>query len=144
MGSIIAAKLAAMHPHRILSLTFGGLAPDPAFVAPPPGTPPPPLPEPTPEELEEVMRRTDPQAIAALMSSMSQLAMTSEELQDLEVPLLAVVGSNDPLRATADAFVRVKPNMKVLVIEGATHSGTESAQRDPAFAAAVREFVTAN
>lgn len=60
------------------------------------------------------------------------------------MPLLAVVGSADPRVANVDALKHLKPEVKVVLIDGAMHLGAAGAQGRPEFAAAVREFVMAH
>lgn len=141
MGAMIAGRFVADHAARALSVVFGGLAPDPAFVAPVPGAPPPPLPEPTPEELVEIKARTDPEAIEAIIPSFRTLALTDEEIASLDLPMLAIIGSEDPLIFTVDAFAKARPAMEVLVIDGAKHSGPTGAQAHPDFIAELRRFL---
>ena len=57
------------------------------------------------------------------------------------MPLLAVVGSADGVKPDVDAFKRQKPELKLVVIEGAGHAGATSR---PEFKAAVREFLLAH
>ena len=54
------------------------------------------------------------------------------------MPLLAVVGSADPIKAGVDAFKQLKPELTVIVIDGATHSGARGAPGRPEFAAGSR------
>ena len=57
------------------------------------------------------------------------------------MPLLAVVGSADGVKPGVDAFKRLKPELKLVVIEGAGYVGVTNRRE---FAAAVREFVIAH
>ena len=62
----------------------------------------------------------------------------------IAAPMLAVVGSADPIKAGVDAFKRVAPSVQVLVIDGATHSGPRGAPGRPEFVAAVHDFLAAH
>jgi hypothetical protein len=62
----------------------------------------------------------------------------------LRMPLLAVVGSADPIKAGVDAFKGLKPELTVIVIDGATHSGARGAPGRPEFASAVHDFLAAH
>ena len=54
---------------------------------------------------------------------------------------LGIVGSRDPLQAAVREVQKLRPDMKVVVIEGATHGGSSGAPRRPEFVAALREFL---
>lgn len=60
------------------------------------------------------------------------------------MPLLAVIGSADPIKAGVDAFKRLMPTLNVVVIDGATHSGVRGAPARPEFRDAVHDFLTAH
>jgi hypothetical protein len=47
--------------------------------------------------------------------------VTLAEIRALRMPLLAVIGSPDPIKARVAAFKAIKPDLKVVVIKGATH-----------------------
>ncbi|MBI3491639.1 MAG: hypothetical protein HY047_07665 [Acidobacteria bacterium] len=66
------------------------------------------------------------------------------QVRALRMPLLAVVGSADPLKVGVDAFKTVMPSLNVVVIVGATHSGARGAPARPEFAAAVHDFLAAH
>ncbi len=72
--------------------------------------------------------------------------VTDAELATVQVPVLAVVGSADPALAGVNELKGVMPSLKVVVIEGATHSSANErgAARRPEFVNAIREFVAAH
>ncbi len=63
----------------------------------------------------------DPKALAAVIRSMGELAVTEDELRANTVPTLSVVGTEDPLRAGVDRLTGVMSNHEVKYIEGANH-----------------------
>ena len=83
----------------------------------------------------------DPLALAAVVRGSKGYSVTPDEIKALSMPLLAVVGSVDRVKLGVDAFKRLKPELKLVVIEGAGHAGATSR---PEFAAAVREFLIAH
>lgn len=144
MGGFIAMRLLALAPERFASAVIGGAGwrppggPDPLMeelagslergegISPllralqPPGQPAPP-----PEQLsmmnQMVMSTNDPLALAAAIRGMAQLGITEEILRANEVPVLAVIGSLDPLKAGVDAMTGVMAGLEVKVIDGADH-----------------------
>jgi pimeloyl-ACP methyl ester carboxylesterase len=59
-------------------------------------------------------------------------------VKSIAVPLLAVVGEIDPLRAGVEALDAILPATEVVVLPGKDHM---TAMSDPGLAQAVREFV---
>jgi pimeloyl-ACP methyl ester carboxylesterase len=157
LGGTIALRVAASHPDRVISAVLGGAG------WPPPGTPPPPFLAQWLERLDAAARagtsvadalwrpdmaalppairaaldRNDAAAIAAALRSVAALAVPEAEVRALRIPLLAVVGELDPVRAAVDALQRVLPSLSVTVLAGADHAG---AMADPRLAAAIRAF----
>jgi pimeloyl-ACP methyl ester carboxylesterase len=166
MGGAITGKFIATHPDRVLTAVFGGSSPRLGWTAQnerdsnelaesleqgkgmrplilrlaPPNEP-----KPSDEAIEQASRaslgRNDALALAAVQRGNKDQVVTLAEVRALPMPLLAVIGSADPIKAGVDAFKRIKPELKVVVIEGATHSGARGAPGRPEFAAAVREFL---
>lgn len=104
---------------------------------------------PRPDE-DEIRRRSarcmanpdiDRFAWAARMRSFGALAVTPAQITAIPVPTLGIVGSLDDYREDFAELKRLRPDMKVVVIEGATHGGQRGAIRRPEFVAAIREFV---
>jgi pimeloyl-ACP methyl ester carboxylesterase len=61
-----------------------------------------------------------------------------DQVRAIRVPTLGAVGSRDPYLSGFQALHQLRPAMKLVVIEGATHG---TAMRSPEFLAAVREFL---
>jgi pimeloyl-ACP methyl ester carboxylesterase len=67
----------------------------------------------------------DEPALAAVSRSFHKLQMvTEEELQSLSVPVLQVVGGEDPLRIGVEAMAELVPNLQLVIIPGADHLTT--------------------
>jgi pimeloyl-ACP methyl ester carboxylesterase len=80
-------------------------------------------------------------ALAALHRSLPEQAITPEQVKAVKVPTLGVVGSLDPYLADFKELATLRPAMKLVVIDGATHG---NATQRPEFVAAVREFLKSN
>ena len=109
---------------------------------------PPNEPKPSEEAIERSslasLGRNDALALAAVQRGNKDQVVTLAQVRALSMPLLAVIGSADPIKAGVDAFKRIKPELQVVVIEGATHSGARGAPGRPEFAAAVHDFLSAH
>jgi pimeloyl-ACP methyl ester carboxylesterase len=168
LGAFISAQLLTTHPERFLSATLGGapgrfrwsdaqaaLAEQEAserarecvsrsqilrLAA---------VNEPKPDEAE-IKRRSaacmaDPTqdrfAQAALVRSQGAGVITPAQAAAVKVPTLGVVGSLDSYHAEFQELKQLRPDLKLVVIEGATHNGERGALRRAEFIAAVREFI---
>ena len=101
-------------------------------------------PPPARDEIESLSRRylagQDCLALAAVRRSNRAQVVTGEAIAAAGVPVLAIVGSDDPYLASADALKKVMPALELVVVQGANHftlSGTA------AFAEAVERFLAA-
>ncbi len=143
MGSMITAKLLSDHPEHFLTATVGGGAGFRTL---------------TPEfaklragweaqlergEMTEgwAALHNDPLALLAVVKSMPSLQWDEAKMRRVQVPVLAVVGSNDPWLEGARDLKSVLPSVKLVVIEGATHAGATGALYRPEFIAAIRAFL---
>jgi pimeloyl-ACP methyl ester carboxylesterase len=144
MGGMIACKLLATHPDRLLSATLGGSGGIREGATPrryevladsleqgkgfgpliealtPPGTP-----KPTEEQVQQINRRleanNDTKALAAVVRGMKGLAVADDQLKANRVPTLALIGEIDPLKKGVDDIKDRLANLKVVVIDGADH-----------------------
>ena len=83
-------------------------------------------------------------ALAAVQRGNKDQVVKLAEVKALRMPLLAVVGSADPIKAGVDAFKQIKSELSVVVIDGATHSGARGAPARPEFFSAVHDFLVAH
>lgn len=172
LGGGIVAKLVTMHPDRFLTAILGGAGINTMADQPdarsleveatetergsfrnlilriaPTDRPPP-----SEEELQALLRQfrarvSDPVALGAFVRSRRSLTVTEAQMAAVRVPMLAIVGSLDPALAKVHRLKAALPSLKVVVIEGAVHTGATpplGATRRPEFVAAVREFVAAH
>jgi pimeloyl-ACP methyl ester carboxylesterase len=80
-------------------------------------------------------------ALAALHRALPEQTFTPDQARAVKVTTLGVVGSLDPYLADFRELQTLRPAMKLVVIDGATHG---TAMRQPEFVAAVRNFIGAN
>lgn len=76
------------------------------------------------EELErranELLSRNDPIALAAVVRSFGAVQLTNDEIAELKMPLLAIVGSEDLPKSRIEAFEGLQPDLNIVIIDGAT------------------------
>ncbi|MBX9787965.1 MAG: alpha/beta hydrolase [Pirellulales bacterium] len=166
MGGFITNKLLSLHPERVITATLGGagwsregdkrfeimdqladsldagtgIAPLLKFLTPE-GAPP--LSE---EQIKTynqmVLLLNDPKALAAAVRGMKGLMIPEEKLLANTRPVLALIGSKDPLKAGVDELEKVKmPQLTVEVIDGADHM---DAFGRPEFIEGLEKFLDAN
>jgi pimeloyl-ACP methyl ester carboxylesterase len=80
-------------------------------------------------------------ALAALTRSRADQAITPAATAAVTVPTLAVVGSDDPEKTPLEALVRIRPSVKLVVIDGATHAGPGGILGRPDLVATLRTFL---
>jgi pimeloyl-ACP methyl ester carboxylesterase len=147
MGASIANKLLTTHPDRLISVTLGGNAGKLEGAdfslhdrmvedlesgrgisgllgrLTPPGRP-----KPTEEQLKAVnaalLANNDIKALAAVVRGLRQLAIPQKELKENKIPVLALIGSLDPLIKEVDLMSTQLAGMSTVVIEGADHMNT--------------------
>lgn len=169
MGGAITGAFVAKHPDRVLSAVFGGSAPRtgwteqnerdanelaesleqgkgmlPLILRLLPTDEPKPADDVLAQRSMNALGKNDPLALAAVTRANKQQVVTVADVHALKMPMLAVIGSADPIKAGVDAFAKQKPELKVVVIEGATHGGVRGAPGRPEFAAAVHDFLAAH
>jgi pimeloyl-ACP methyl ester carboxylesterase len=89
-------------------------------------------------------RNNDPAALAAVQRSAPERTWDEAKMKLVQVPVLAVVGSNDGGLTGAKDLQAVLPTVKPVVIDGATHAGATGALYRPEFIAANLEFLAAH
>ena len=144
MGSMITARLLRDHPEIFLTATVGGGA---GFRTV------------TPEiakrwadiaaqlergEMTEgwTALHNDRLALLAVAKSLPSLKWDETKMRRVQVPVLAVVGSDDPGLEGAKDLKSVLPSVKLVVVERATHAGPKGALSRPEFIAAILEFLS--
>jgi len=164
MGAVITAKLLATHPDRCLTATMGGHGglregDDVSFYGrladsldqgkgfgplierlTPPGRP-----KPTEDQIKIInamlLSMNDAKALAGVARGLKDLAVSWDQLKANQVPTLALIGDQDPLKESVDGLKGKMASLTIIVIEGADH---RSAPGRPEFAKALLEFLTAH
>jgi pimeloyl-ACP methyl ester carboxylesterase len=169
LGGIIVAKLLTTDPERFSSAILAGAAPRRAraqesdaaaedaareiesgsyrtlILSTAPTDEPPPSEEAALARSKEIVATNDVRAHAALMRARRALLVADADMKAVRVPTLAIVGSADPTLPRVLALKSRWPELKLVVVPGATHSARHprTLLRRPEFVAAVREFVAA-
>ncbi len=170
MGANITAQLLVMHPERFLTAILGGAAgrfqwtvqddqlfeqeateteqwgfsPSLALRLAPPDA--------KPTDAENKRRSVaalanpnlDRHAIAALIRSFREQVISPVQVAAVGVPTMGIAGSADPALESLWELKRLRPEMKLVVIDGATHGGARGVRNRPEFVAAIREFLAAH
>jgi pimeloyl-ACP methyl ester carboxylesterase len=169
LGAIITATLLTTNPDRFLTATLSGAAgrqrwtPENAAAAEAEavefeqGVPfrsailrsaPTDRPKPTEEQIQaesqQRLGRNDRFAMAAIVRSRGEQIVSAAEMATVRVPTLGIIGSADANLAAMQQFASVLPTLKVVVIEGATHSGALGVTRRPEFVENFRAFTAAH
>ena len=168
MGAFIAGRLVTTHADRVASATFVGHHPirewkvaderdaeasardlesDMPFrslilaISPPDAVP-------TEERIRTLSRElaaaNNPKALAAYHRGLRALAVTNGALAAVSIPMLAIVGSEDPAFAGVQALKTVVPALPVVVVDGAAHGGERGVLRRPEFLSTLRQFLRSN
>jgi pimeloyl-ACP methyl ester carboxylesterase len=83
-------------------------------------------------------------AIAALTRARGDQAITPAQVSAVKVPTLGIVGSLDGNLVGLQNLKKLRPDVRVVVVEGATHTGERGILRRPEFMADLREFIAAH
>lgn len=169
MGAMITAQLLTLHPERCSSAVLAGgagrlqwgeteerfyeqaareaeqfgFSPSISTLIAPPGTPP--------MTEEEIVKRSaierakpnhDGQALAALTRSFRTQVITPAQAAAVKVPILGIVGAEDPMVNELKKLQGIRPSLPLVVIAGATHGGSRDVRRRPEFVAAMRKFIS--
>lgn len=156
-GGLIASRLRAAHPGRVRTLTLGGYGEEMT------GGGPPPLPPEIADSLDagnlaplirwldqdasdEEIRQTnrmvteanDMRAVAAAFRADGFQPLTAADLAASEVPVLVLMGEEDPFAGQVDAMLAAVDGLEALIVPGAGH--TDAFAR-PAFLTALVGFI---
>jgi len=127
MGVRVLSKTVTSHEDRFLTFVLGGFAParnwssvddenmksrSEDFLINPPQS--------------VIERDLDIEALATLVLGFSELAVTNEELIDLKLPMLSVIGSEDLNFESVMELKALIPRLELVVIDGATHTAAPS------------------
>ena len=166
MGGFITLNLVANHPDRLITAAVTGAGWNPPgsefesvgeaiakaleeegslrplmHALTPPGRDP--MPEEQIEMIDQMLlTMNDPKALASVARGLKELNVSEDALKKNQVPVLAIVGEIDPLKAGTDAMAAVMNNVvDVVVIPGADHI---TAFNHPEFTEALKAFIAAD
>jgi len=169
MGAELAAILLVRQPERFLTVTLGagagrfewvstdaqhaeeealeyenlGVSPKLFLEESPPTTPDPEVEDLRKQQAATLADKTrDRAALAAFSRARKDRLITSGQTAAVTVPTLGIAGSLDPALEWLQKLQKMRAAVKLVVIDGATHSGAKAAIGQPQFLAAVREFIT--
>jgi pimeloyl-ACP methyl ester carboxylesterase len=169
LGAAITAKLVTTHPDRFVTATLGGhagyrnwrpefdesakriateLESDVPFRGLVVAMTPPDEPKRTEADIVErsaaLAAVNDVRALAAYQRGGSrEMNSTDDEVRAIKVPVLGIIGSLDNTKGMMQ-LQTLLPALKVVVIEGATHTGDRGAVKRPEFIAALRELLASH
>lgn len=83
-------------------------------------------------------------ATAALMRSRSKNDIAPSAAARATVPTLGIVGSADAMKQGMDSLVAIRPSVKLIVLDGATHAGPRGILMRRELVPAIRVFIAAH
>ena len=166
MGASIALQVVARYPERVRTATLGGnglpqpgrarlMGPladsleqgkglGPLIVALTPRD----QPRLTAEQIKaidaRILGRNDAKALAAVIRGNINdkgLVLSEDQIKGIKAPMLALIGSADPLRAAVDDLKKQRPDVKVIVIDKANHMTAFNREE---FVSGLKEFLDAH
>jgi pimeloyl-ACP methyl ester carboxylesterase len=165
LGAIIGGRLATTNPDRLSSVAFIGRGPmreispaDQKFIddsirelesdlpfrslalaIQPTGTP-----TPSDDELRKAVAplaaANDVKALAAMWRGGAFLLTTDAALKAARFPMIEIIGTLDPAVSEVEPLRKAHPQIKTLVLEGASHGGEQGVLRRPETMAALHDL----
>jgi pimeloyl-ACP methyl ester carboxylesterase len=83
----------------------------------------------------------DQYAVAASIRGYRDQVVTPGQMQAVKVPTLGIVGTLDSFLKDMEELKRLRPDMKLVVLEGVPHLGPTGLQAQPALVAEIRAFI---
>jgi pimeloyl-ACP methyl ester carboxylesterase len=83
-------------------------------------------------------------ALAAVTRSRADQSVSPAAAAVVKVPTLGVVGSLDGMRAGMERLKKLRPDMQLVIVDGATHGGERGILSRPELIAALRQFLATN
>ena len=103
--------------------------------------------KPTEEEIQQRIvacradKTFDPLAVAASLRGYKDQAVTNEQMAAVKVPTLGIVGTLDHTLKAMQALKTIRPGMKLVLLEGVSHTGKTGIQGDPRLVSEIRTFI---
>jgi pimeloyl-ACP methyl ester carboxylesterase len=83
----------------------------------------------------------DQYSVAASLRGYRDQAVTPDQMRSVKVPTLGIVGTLDHTLKDMQELKRLRPDMKLVLLEGVSHTGPTGIQGRPELVAAIREFI---
>lgn len=83
----------------------------------------------------------DPLAVAASLRGYRDQAVTAEQMAAVKVPTLGIVGTLDHTLKAMQELKKIRPDMKLVLLEGVSHTGATGIQGSPALVTEIRIFI---
>lgn len=103
--------------------------------------------KPTEEEIQQRIaacradRNFDQLATAASLRGYKDQAVTAEQMAAVKVPTLGIVGTLDHTLKDMKELKTIRPAMKLVLLEGVSHTGKTGIQGDPRLITEIRSFI---
>ncbi|MBY0268906.1 MAG: alpha/beta hydrolase [Burkholderiales bacterium] len=103
--------------------------------------------KPSEEEIQQRMaacrtdRNFDQLATAASLRGYRDQAVTAEQMAAVKVPTLGIVGTLDHTLKDMQELKKLRPSMKLVLLEGVSHTGKTGIQGDPRLVSEIRSFI---
>jgi pimeloyl-ACP methyl ester carboxylesterase len=91
-----------------------------------------------------VNKNFDQYATAASLRGYKDQAVTSDQMRAVKVRTLGIVGTLDHTLKDMQELKRLRPDMVLVLVEGASHTGATGIQGRPELLLAIREFIAAS
>jgi pimeloyl-ACP methyl ester carboxylesterase len=83
----------------------------------------------------------DPLAVAASLRGYRDQAVTPEQMAAVKVPTLGIVGTLDHTLKAMQNLKQIRPDMKLVLLDGISHTGKTGIQGSPALVTEIRSFI---
>ena len=103
--------------------------------------------KPTEEEIQQRIaacradKNFDPLATAASLRGYKDQAVTNEQMAAVKVPTMGIVGTLDHTLKDMQQLKTLRPAMKLVLLEGVSHTGKTGIQGDPRLISEIRKFI---
>lgn len=103
--------------------------------------------KPTEEEIQQRIaacradKSFDPLAVAASLRGYKDQAVTAEQMAAVKVPTMGIVGTLDHTLKDMQELKNIRPAMKLVLLEGVSHTGKTGIQGDPRLLSEIRTFI---
>lgn len=83
----------------------------------------------------------DPLAVAASLRGYKDQAVTAEQMAAVKVPTMGIVGTLDHTLKDMQELKTIRPAMKLVLLDGVSHTGKTGIQGDPRLVTEIRAFI---